>query len=226
MPTCLDLFCGAGGCSAGYALAGFDVTGVDLAPQPRYPFKFVRGDALAFLAAHGGEYDFIHASPPCQAFTRGAAQARTSAAHPDLIGPCRDLLAASGRPWAIENVELAAHRGRMRADLALCGTMFGLGVFRHRVFESSLLLLGREHKRHDGRVGDGKYQTVAGNAGGRSRKYGVSFGGVADWREAMGIGWMSGKELAQAIPPAYTLFIGRQVAERLSSDMGKEAGGW
>jgi DNA (cytosine-5)-methyltransferase 1 len=111
--------------------AGFDVTGVDIRPQPRYPFRFVRGDALA-PPVRLGDFDLIWASPPCQAYVRSGTIAKDGR-HPDLIESVRSMLCAGGVPWIIENVPGAP----LRADLVLCGTMFGLGVRRHRWFEAS-----------------------------------------------------------------------------------------
>lgn len=212
-PRLLDLFCGAGGAAAGYYNAGFEVVGVDCKPQPNYPFAFIQADALAYLSTGAGRgYDCVHASPPCQAYSKGAGMAGTRHLHPDLIDPVRQLLVAIGLPWVIENVEQAGTTGgALDASLLLCGTMFGLGVFRHRLFETSFLVMQPEHPPHRGRVGDGRYVTVAGNAGGSSRRDGWKNGGVADWRRAMGIDWMTGRELAQAIPPAYTHHIGRHL---------------
>lgn len=168
----LDLFCGAGGCAVGYHRAGFtEITGVDIRPQPRYPFTFVQGDAMEYLAAHGHEFDAIHASPPCQAFsaTRHLPNVRTDR-HVDLIGPSRAMLSSIARPYVIENVEgspVGAAAGRWA--ISLCGLMFGLRVFRHRLFESNVLLLGQPHRPHgDRRIGVGGFVCVAGNGGGSS----------------------------------------------------------
>lgn len=103
-PRLLDLFCGAGGAAAGYYRAGFEVVGVDLAPQPRFPFPFVQADALAHLADHGREFDAIHASPPCQAYSICGALPQCQRDYPRLLEPVRELLVASGRPWILENV--------------------------------------------------------------------------------------------------------------------------
>lgn len=194
----LDLFCKAGGASMGYHRAGFDVTGVDIEPQPRYPFAFVQGDALAYVAAHGHEYDAIAASPPCQAFTRLTNVQQGP--YPDLVAATRGALAATGRPYVIENVPGAP----LIEPIMLCGTMFGLKVYRHRLFECSFFLLSPPHGRHRARfphAGRGPSEdgwiSVAGN-----------FIGAEAARAAMGIDWMVRNELAQAIPPAYTAFIG------------------
>lgn len=204
-PRLLDLFCGAGGAGMGYHRAGFDVTGVDIRPQPRYPFAFVQGDALEYIAAHGCEYDVIHASPPCQLYS-AMRRVHPKAAYPDLIDPVRRLLIATDRPYVIENVELAP----LLSPVMLCGTMFGLRVFRHRLFESPLLIMRLEHMphRHFGKsqkqgrpaTAERPYLCVTGN-----------FGNRAYARAAMGIDWMVKRELSQAIPPAYTEWIGQQL---------------
>lgn len=204
----LDLFCGAGGCAVGYHRAGFtEIVGVDNRPMPRYPFSFVQADALEFLAqVQPGEYDLIHASPPCQAHSKGSKMRGTAHLHEDLIPETRRLLQALGTPYVIENVvgaPLAHH-------VELCGVMFGLGVLRHRRFETSHLLFQPPHPSHCGRVSDGAYVTVAGN-GADSRDFRLS-----TWRRAMGIGWMEKRELCQAIPPAYTQWIGRQMIGALA----------
>lgn len=150
-------------------------------------------------------YDFIWASPPCQRYTPGAAKWGTSDNHPHLIPGIRDRLIQSETPYTIENVAAAAKH--LRAPIMLCGTMFDLGVFRHRLFESSFLILQPPHPEHTGKIGDGKYHTVTGHAGGSSKRDGWKGGSTADWRIAMGIDWMSGTELAESIPPAFSQFI-------------------
>lgn len=205
----LDLFCCAGGAAMGYHRAGFEVVGVDIAPQPRYPFTFVQGDALEYVAEHGHEFDAIHASPPCQKHStmtkrHGAAVVES---HPDLIEPTRQALRATGLPYVIENVPGAPVSG-----ITLCGSMFGLSVRRHRVFESNVPLTAPpcDHKAQGRVVG------VYGHAGGSSKRDGITFSGTDTWREAMGIDWMVGRELAEAIPPAYTEHIGAQIADALA----------
>ena len=197
----LDLFCCQGGAGMGYHRAGFKVTGVDLTSQPRYPFVFWRRDALDFLARYGRFFDAIHASPPCQAYTK--AQKLQGNEHPDLIGPTRDLLESLGKPYVIENVPGAP----LRVDLELCGRSFGIGTYRHRIFESNVPLTALPHPDHDvpttkmGRPPkDGEFMHVVGN-----------FSGVAKAREAMGIDWMTRDGLREAIPPAYTEYIGAQL---------------
>jgi DNA (cytosine-5)-methyltransferase 1 len=202
----LDLFCGAGGCAVGYHRAGFaEIVGVDVKPQPRYPFAFVQGDALEYLAAHGGEFDAIHASPPCQAYSWASAKHRnTGTEYPDLLEPTIAALESAGAPWVVENVVGAS----MGWSVTLCGAMFGLRVYRHRVFTASFLMTAPRHPRHRERCAPvgcppkgGEFVTVAGH-----------FGRLATARAAMGIDWMNHKELSQAIPPAYTEFIGKQLA--------------
>lgn len=204
-PRLLDLFCGAGGAAKGYQRAGFYVVGVDINPQPHYcGDEFHQADALTFPL---DGFDAIHASPPCQAYTalRSRHQAKS---YPDLVAPVRQRLQTSGRPYTIENVPGAP----LNYAVMLCGAMFGLKVYRHRLFETSMLLLGPAHVSHDDTtpgVGRGKsgrgFISVAGVGG-------FGFPGGFDYaKAAMGIDWMSRAELSQAIPPAYTEWIGRQL---------------
>jgi len=203
-PRLLDLFCGAGGAAVGYHRAGFDVLGVDIAPQKHYPFEFVLADALEYVAAHGREFDAIHASPPCQKWTK--ARAIRGNNHPDLVTCIRELLIAIDKPYVIENVPGAP----LCNPTILYGMMFGLRVVRKRLFETSFPICfelsptrgGKFAKM--GRVAQpGEYIHVAGKGGPR--------GTSQQWKVAMGIGWMTVAELAQAIPPAYTEYIGRQL---------------
>lgn len=204
-PKLLDLFCGAGGAGMGYYRAGFDVVGVDLHPQPHYPFEFIQADALDYVAAHGWRYDAIHASPPCQAHTWASKKHRnTGTEYIDLLPQTRFMLQTLGLPYVIENVIGAP----MRNPMVLCGTMFGLRVFRHRQFESNIMLLGpgRKCSHRGAAVGfdDQSFVTIAGHGGDGSGK-------IANWRDAIGIEWMSKPEITQAIPPAYTEWIGLQL---------------
>lgn len=208
-PRLLDLFCGAGGAGMGYHRAGFDVVGVDITQQPHYPFEFHQADAMTYPL---DGFDAIHASPPCQAFSR---RGRARSGHPNLIPDLRELLMATGLPLAIENVTEAP----LVAPVVLCGQMFGLGVFRHRAFESNVMLMAPPHREHEGAIGDGRFFSVTGHSGGHGvKKSGarkVDGGTGAQWRVAMGIDWMTNAELVNAIPPAYTEFIGRQLLAAL-----------
>ncbi|HYE58597.1 MAG TPA: hypothetical protein VD948_08830 [Rhodothermales bacterium] len=219
-PRLLDLFSGAGGCARGYQLAGFHVTGVDLKPQPRYAGDvFIQGDALEYVREHGHEYDAIHASPPCQAFTRAKflriAQGRSTQA-PDLIEPTRAALAVSGKPYAIENVEGAP----LIDPVLLCGSMFGLRVRRHRLFETNVFLLRPvcQHATAPRPVGVHSW----GKWGHEIPSGGKLAASLEDAQDAMGIDWMKRPELAEAIPPAYTLFIGRQLLAALTRSQDTE----
>ena len=211
-PVLLDLFCCEGGAAMGYHRAGFDVVGVDVDPQPRYPFPFVQADALA-PPFDLSRFDAIHASPPCQsssALTKGTNAGRE---YPDLIPATRELLAGTGLPTVIENVQGSA----VRRDLTLCGEMFGLDVIRHRYFElggwtafrlAHVPHRGRTRGWRHGEYHDGPYLAVYGEGGGK--------GTVAEWQAAMGIDWTdTRRSLAEAIPPAYTEFIGRQLIDQL-----------
>ena len=216
----LDLFCCAGGAGVGYHLAGFEVTGVDLVPRPRYPFPLVQADVLALDPAWAAQFDVIHASPPCQGYTALRHAPRTKGA-PRLIQAVRAFLRATGKPYVIENVEEA--RSEMLEPILLCGTMFGLGaqghqLQRHRLFESNLPLLAPACE-HGEKPVIGVY---GGHARCRSAKHGgrgtkdIWVGGhKAAASEAMGIDWMTLGELSEAIPPAYTRFLGTQILRAL-----------
>ncbi|MBV1939846.1 SAM-dependent methyltransferase [Streptomyces sp. BV286] len=201
-PRLLDLFCCQGGGAKGYADAGFDVTGVDIAPQPRYPFRFVQADAIAFVLAHGAAFDFIHASPPCQ-FDSDCQRLRGNE-HPDLIGPTRTALEATGRPWVLENVRGALPK--LREPVMLCGPMFGVETYRHRYFETGggFTLHQVAHPVHlvpQAKMGRpiprGHYGQFVGN-----------FSGVTLARRVMGVEWMNRDGIRECIPPAYTHHIG------------------
>lgn len=228
----LDLFCGAGGAAMGYHRAGFtEIVGVDNRPQPRYPFTFVQADALEYLAAHGREFDVIHASPPCQRFTTMRKGLWEDREHPNLVDATRRLLIVAGAPYAIENVPGAP----LIDPIKLCGTMFRLGtknaeLRRHRLFECSgfplMLVPCCSHGSYGhkvptlGRDGSARYWPatieVYGNGGGSSRRDSRQMFPHRDRSDAMGIDWMNGDELSQAIPPAYTEFIGRQLLAQLA----------
>ena len=229
-PRILDLFCGAGGAAMGYHRAGFEVVGVDIEPQPHYPFEFVQGDAMTVLAdlvsvetefGAKSTFDAIHASPPCQSYLNlrrvNDAQGRPSR-HDRLIGEVRRLLLWAGLPYVIENV--ADARAELLDPVRVCGTGMDLPLRRHRLFESKISLSGVAC-RHD-RYTEPKYWTgwrpngqhrlstvvqVYGNAGGREH-----------WATAMGIDWMAPAEMVEAIPPAYTEHIGRQLIRSIQEN--------
>lgn len=203
--------------------AGFDVIGVDIAKQPRYPFKFVQADALK-PPFDLSQFDFIWSSPPCQAHT-SLKSMYNAKQHIDLVPQTRELLIASGKPFVIENVPGAP----VRPDIILCGTMFGLGtgdaeLRRHRLFEINWIppLVPPCNHYARGRVcgvygGHGRDRRrirpavcgVWGNAGGKRARDGTQQFSTAERKEAMGIDWMTNSELSQAIPPAYSEFIAR-----------------
>ena len=189
--------------------AGFDVTGVDINDQPRYPFSFRIANALNYPLEG---FDFIWASPPCQHYS-SMRFLHPHIEHPDLIAPVRERLKASGVPWVIENVRNAP----LLFPIELCGLSFGLKTYRHRYFESSFGMLAPAHMDHD-REAIRKRQIFSciGHPGGRSARDNLHFGNTDDWKGAMGIDWMIGRELAESIPPAYSEFIGRQALRALS----------
>jgi len=217
-PKLLDLFCGAGGAGMGYHLAGFDVVGVDLNPMPNYPFEFHQGDALDYLKAHWFEFDALHSSPPCQASSALTKGTNAGREYPQLIPATRSAFHATGLPGlptVIENVQ----GSDLRRDLTLCGEMFGLAVIRHRYFEVNFPVAQPGHVAHRGRVAGmrhgewftGPYFAVYGDGGGK--------GTVAQWQAAMGIEWTNvRKEIAEAIPPAYTEWLGAQMLAHIESE--------
>jgi DNA (cytosine-5)-methyltransferase 1 len=203
----LDLFCCQGGASAGYAAAGFDVTGVDLQPQPRYPYRFIRADALDYARHHAAEYDAVHASPPCQAHSN--AQRIRNRAHPELIAPLRDILVGLGIPYIIENVVGAP----LIDPVELCGSMFALRTYRHRIFESSITLTAPVHPPHQRRqtkmgraLRDGDWYHAVGN-----------FSNVGYVRRDMQVPWMNRDGIRESIPPAYARHVGHQLMESLTT---------
>lgn len=214
----LDLFCGGGGAGMGYALAGFDVTGVDWKPQPGYPFRFIQGDAMEYAASHSHEYDVIHASPPCQGYSKAVTHSDSrwvgysrGKAEPLLIEPLRCLL--QGQRHIIENVEGA--RSHMREPIVLCGAMFDAYPRRHRLFEANWPLSQPAHPKCRGR--DKAYALAHGidyrdmAVAGKSRRS----GSIDTWRKLMGMDWtgLRASDIAEAIPPRYTEWIGRRLME-------------
>jgi DNA (cytosine-5)-methyltransferase 1 len=210
--TLLDLCCCSGGAAMGYYLAGFEITGVDIVPRPNYPFTFVQADAIDYVRTNGHRYSLTHASWPCQhraAITKGTNR-HLQDTYPDLLPEGREAQLAAGRPYVIETTEA-------RPDVVLCGTQFGLPILRHRRFEvHGWTPLSPPHTPHKGRVRgwrhgkfyEGDYLAVYGKGGGKAS--------VPEMQAALGIHWTDvHEELTEAIPPAYTQFLGEQVAAQL-----------
>jgi DNA (cytosine-5)-methyltransferase 1 len=201
-PRLLDTFCCAGGSSKGYSDAGFEVVGMDWKSQPRFPFEFILGAAEECDVDFFRQFDALHASPPCQRHT--LAQRIQQREHPDWIEVMREKFKAARRPYVIENVVGAP----LQNPVMLCGAMFPpLRVYRHRLFEVNFPLVSPRHPEHavplrkmGRRPRQGDFMHVVGN-----------FSGVSEAREAMGCPWMTRDELREAIPPAYTEFVGYQL---------------
>lgn len=205
-PKLLDLFCGAGGASMGYFRAGFEVVGVDIYHQPNYPFEFYRTDAMTFPL---DDFNFIHASPPCQKFSFSSRYKSKQGYvpdvdYPDLVTETRKRLLYSNAVYVIENVAGAP----IKHDIMLCGEYFDLCLHRHRYFETNLELENPIHKKHKLKGALHNCDTRAGHA----RLVAGHFKDFPGACLAMGIDWMkTHHELAEAIPPAYTEYIGRQI---------------
>jgi DNA (cytosine-5)-methyltransferase 1 len=211
-PWALDLFCKAGGAAAGYARAGFQVIGVDKDPQPRFPYTFLQADALEFLAAGGAQgFAFVHASPPCQAFSVLSRNLGYADRHPDLIEATRALLRATGLPYIIENVPGAP----LVEPVMVCGSSLGLNLRRHRLFESNVPLMAPPcaHGWQTPRFTPASNRT---NLACVVNIYGAG-SDVALWRETFDTPWMTRDEIAQAIPPAYTELLGGQVLAQMAA---------
>jgi DNA (cytosine-5)-methyltransferase 1 len=215
----LDLFCGAGGAAAGYAEAGFDVVGVDIVHQPNYPFEFHQADALIFRP---GDFDAIHASPPCQSFTAYANTGNVGP-YPDLVATMRQLLDGYGKPYVIENVVGAP----LLDPVLICGTMFDppMEIQRHRLFETNWGLQPpmwpcRHKLNGPDRYPGGRSVPRTGTSTGLVRRT-VEIGSwdipLAKQQEAMGIDWMTLPELSESIPPAYTEWVGTQLLAHLKA---------
>jgi DNA (cytosine-5)-methyltransferase 1 len=224
----LDLFCGAGGAAMGYSRAGFDVVGVDINPQPHYPFEFHQADAMEYPL---GGFDAIHASPPCQAYSRlRHLPWLKGREYPELIDGTRARLIEAGVPWAMENVEDAP----MPGSIVLCGLMFGLPLYRHRRFEThDVILFHPPHQKHTSVLSPGgaslstRYRGSGGVTGvikeiDRRSIAGHEKGVLARATVALGIDWMNRAEITQAIPPAYTEFIGRHLIAALAGGTNDE----
>lgn len=207
-PRLLDAFCGAGGCSKGYQMAGFSVTGIDHKPQPRYVGDaFILGDALEVIAKYGHLFDVVHASPPCQEYS--SLKRVTGKNYPDLVGVTRNALIATGKTYVIENVVGAP----LINPIMLCGTMFGLRIIRHRLFEcwppvdfapaqcAHTLPVVKVGRRPDS---EKNFVAMVGH-----------FSDVEQVRKVVGIDWMTRDELSQAIPPVFTRWIGEHLMQHL-----------
>lgn len=210
-PRLLDLFCGAGGAAKGYYDAGFEVVGVDINPQRNYPYEFHQADAMTFPL---DGFDAIHASPPCQSYS-AATRHLSDGTAPKLVDDIRDRMRATDRPWVIENVEgspLATFTNLFGDHgVKLCGTEFGLRIWRHRLFETSFPVQRRSRCRHD-RPPINPHREES------RQRMREEFGNTdleLVWRTHAGVDWMSRMEGRQAIPPAYTRWIGRQLIDIL-----------
>jgi hypothetical protein len=197
-PRLLDLFCGAGGAAMGYYRAGFDVVGVDIVPQPNYPFELWQRNALYLLENRREEiadqFDVIHTSPPCEHYANVTSWRGDQDNHPDLVGPTRDLLEATGLPWVIENVREAG----LRDPFMLCGSAVGLKVKRHRYFETNWPLFQLISCQHQGLLP-------------------FEHKGERAYADAMECDWMTNREARKAIPPRYTKLIGHQLMQHVLS---------
>lgn len=209
--TVLDTYCCQGGAGMGYWLAGFNVVGVDQDPQPRYPFPFVQGDAVAYIRDHGAGFDFIHASPPCQGYSD--AQVIQGREHPLLIAPTRQALESTGRPFVIENVPGAA--AHLTGPVTLCGQMFGLRTYRDRHFEpgGGLILPQPHHPLHRLPI------TKMGRPRrpGEMAHYVGNFSGVQEARDDLGVPWMNRDGIRESIPPAYARWVGDQFLAQVAA---------
>lgn len=206
-PRLLDLFCGAGGAAMGYHRAGFEVVGVDIKPQPHFPFEFHKADAMTYPL---DGFDVIHASPPCQRYSRCTPE-RFKGNHPDLMQTVREKL--TGHIFIIENVQEA--RKKLNEPLMLCGSMFKLPIRRHRYFEINpplfFMISPCNHKTNP--------VYISGSTGSSTAKFHRRDFSVKERRDAMEVEWMTDKEIDQAIPPAYTEFIGKKIIDNMREIM-------
>lgn len=202
-PSLIDLYCCAGGAARGYQRAGFYVVGVDIKEQPNYcGDEFYKADAVEFFREYGRLFCAAHASPPCQHYSAIQHITKNKEKHPDLVAPTREALIESGLPFVIENVEGAP----LRVDLMLCGSMFGLGMIRHRIFESNVTMPLLVPPCHHSNMYDPWHY-------GTDQRVQMSKGMGIDW-------FMTRQEVREAIPPAFTECIGRQLVSHLAQTSG------
>ncbi len=214
-PKLLDLFCCAGGAALGYSQAGFEIIGVDINSQPNYPFAFIQADVLDLARRFTTLFDAIHASPPCQSYSDLAKRNRNADDWPRLIEPVRELLIESGLPYVIENVEGAS----LIDPIVLCGTMFpGLRVLRHRLFEVNFDVPQPCHGKHPKVHTFDRRKSHFGKTDEWKDFVQVTGGGnctLAAAGDAMGIDWMTKGEINEAIPPAYTEYVGKHLKRHI-----------
>jgi DNA (cytosine-5)-methyltransferase 1 len=227
-PRVLDTFCCAGGMAMGYHQAGFEVVGVDIHPQPNYPFTFIQADAIDYIREHGHEFTLGHGSPPCQAYT--PLNAYNHKIYPDLIGPTRAAFEATGLPYVIENVEAAAPE--LKDPMLLCGPMFDLKVYRHRLFETNWGLTAPPHPAHVARCTRNGYLPTP------EKPFMSIHGGKHSraWQraacDAMDMPWIKVaedakveriqlgiREVCEAIPPAYARWIGERFLASIETEV-------
>lgn len=199
----LDLYSCQGGAAFGFEQAGFDVTGIDIEDQPRHKGNFIKSDAIEFLMDNYKDYDFVHASPPCQEYSMSSMQFRVAGkSYPDLISATRNALILTGKPYSIENVPGAP----LINPIVLCGTMFNIPTYRHRLFETNWNLKQPIHPAHTAKnakmgrkIKEGEFIQYVGH-----------FSGVKYVQEFTGCYWMNQYGLAQSIPPQYSKYVGEQ----------------
>lgn len=224
-PRMVDVCCCGGGASIGYHRAGFCVTGVDIDPQPRYPFKFVQADALHYLDHHAHEYAVGAGSPPCQAWSPLNAYNKLN--YPELIAPVRDRFVNAGLPYVIENVESA--RSELVDPIMLCGPMFGLNMYRHRLFESSIGMESPAHPPHlhlcsrNGYLPTSHTPFMSIHGGKHSRAWQkaacleMGLPHLVAAPEAKGSEMkVAIREICEAIPPSYTHYTGKFLMNHLA----------
>lgn len=222
-PALLDLFCCAGGAAKGYVDAGFVVIGVDIDAQPNYPYTFFQADAIEFARKYGHLFDAIHASPPCQAYSK--TKTLHSNEHPELVEPTREVLEEVGRPWVIENVVGAP----LRDPIKLSGQHFNmtapdvdgvpLKLVRHRLFESNIELAVPEGFHRNKEIQTASVYGAGGGWTPAHRDNPDRRGGYIPHtdvvKQLLGIDWMTKHEMSQSIPPKFTEHVGRQLLAHL-----------